>query len=105
VSFYPERYTADPAGAKAVAARAASALANMRAYLDGELTARGPHLLGARFSSADLFLFMLTRWGRRAEPKWWDATALGAHFRRIWERPAVRRMWEQEGLEPWSGAP
>ena len=72
----------------------------MRDFLEGELRDGGPFLLGERFSSADLYLLMLTRWGRRLEPKWWDGDVLGAHFARIYERPAVRRMWEQEGLDP-----
>ena len=59
---------------------------------------RGPDLLGERFSSADIYLFMLTRWGRRLE-KWWDRPKLGAHYRRVIERPAIKRVYEQEGLE------
>ena len=74
-------------------------LAGMRDFLEGELAAGGPYLLGERFTSADLYLFMLTRWGRRLDPKWWDRPSLGAHFRRVGERPAVQRMWEQEGLD------
>lgn len=100
IFFYPERYTADPAAAPAVEAQAAAALGEMRDLLEGELEAGGPYLLGERFSAADVYLFMLTRWGRRLEPRWWDGPALGAHFRRVFERPAAQRAWEQEGLDP-----
>ena len=41
---------------------------------------------------------MLTRWGRRLE-KWWDRPQLGAHYRLVTERPAIKRVYEQEGLE------
>jgi glutathione S-transferase len=99
VFFYPERYTADPAGADAVKAQAAASLAGMRDFVEGELSASGPYLLGERFTSADLYLYMLTRWGRRLESKWWDERCLGAHYRLLGERPAVRRMRAQEGLD------
>ncbi|MCC6224169.1 MAG: glutathione S-transferase [Thermoleophilia bacterium] len=100
IFFYPERYTADPGGAAAVQAEAESALAGMREFLAGELRSGGPHLLGERYSAADVYLFMLTRWGRRLETRWWDEPVLGAHFRRVFERPAVQRAWAQEGLDP-----
>ena len=100
-AFYPVRGTADPAGEEGVKAKAEADLAGMRNHIEGELEHGGPYLLGEAFSSADIYLFMLTRWGRRIEPKWWDQPALGAHFRSIFERPAAQRMWEQEGLDPW----
>ena len=98
VFFYPERFTADPEGAEAVKANAEGDLDRMRDFLEGEL-AGGPYLLGERFTSADLFLYTLTRWGRRLEAKWWDEPRLGAHYRLVGERPAVKRMREQEGLD------
>jgi glutathione S-transferase len=73
----------------------------MREHVETQLAAGGPFLLGERFTSADLYLFMLTRWGRRLEPKWWDQPELRAHFRRVFERPAAQRVWEQQGLDPW----
>ena len=97
--FYPEGYTADPAGAAAVNERASKALAGMRDFLEGELTGGGPYLLGERLTSADLYLYMLTRWGRRLDPKWWDQPRLGAHYRLLGARPAIQRMREQQGLD------
>jgi len=93
--------TADPAGEDAVKAKAEADLAGMRGFLEGEFASGGPYLLGERFTSADVYLFPLTRWGRRVEPKWWDQAALGAHFRRVLERPAAQRAGEQEGLDPY----
>jgi len=97
--LYPERYTADPDGAPAVKEQADAGLAATRDFLDRELAAGGPYLLGERFTSADVYLYMLTRWGRRLEPKWWDQPALGTHYRLVGERPAVQRAREQEGLD------
>jgi glutathione S-transferase len=99
VFFYPARYTAEAAGADAVKARAVESLAGMRDLIERELGAAGPYLLGDRFTSADLYLYMLTRWGRRTEPKWWAEHALGAHYRLLGERPAIQRMRDQQGLD------
>ena len=61
-------------------------------------------LVGDHRTAADLFLFMLTRWGRRLDPPAWDSPNLRAHFLRTLELPGIRRMVEEEGLElpPWS---
>jgi glutathione S-transferase len=90
--FYPERYGSDPA-------REAEALAEHFDLLDRELAGRDWLAGGAERSAADLFLFMLTRWGRRLEPAAWERPALRAHFERLLERPGVRRMLDEQGLE------
>jgi glutathione S-transferase len=96
--FIPTR-SAPPDAEEAVKAHAIEALGGYRASLDRRLGERGPFLLGERFTSADLFLFMLTRWGRRLADRWWDAPNLGAHYRAIRERPAIQRVFAQEGLD------
>jgi glutathione S-transferase len=99
VFFYPQRYTDDPSGTAGVESRAAASLASMRDQLENALAASGgPYLLGEGFSSADLYLAMLTRWGRRLPEKWWDEPRLGAHYRLVGDRSAVRRVYEQQGL-------
>ena len=75
----------------------ASLLVGMRDSIDGELAAAGRTSSATRYSGADVFLFMLTRWGRQLDPKWWDCPNLGPHFRAVRERPAVQRVFEQEG--------
>jgi glutathione S-transferase len=96
--IYPGRYAPDDAQG-AVRTHAIDALGAYRDSLDAHLAANGPYLLGERFTGADLFLFMLTRWGRRLEPRWWDAPALGSHYRSIKARPALQRVYEQEALD------
>ena len=99
IRFVPRRYTEDGSDTEPVAARAASSLARMREHLESELArSGGPYLFGERFSSADLYLAMMTRWGRRLPEKWWDQPHLGAHYRLITGRPAIQRAYEQEGL-------
>lgn len=96
---YPERYVADPTAAPALRERGAESLGRMREIVETELAASGPYLLGERFTSADLYLHMLTRWCRHLDRKWWDEPALGAHYHLVGDRPAVRRMREQQGLD------
>jgi glutathione S-transferase len=96
--IYPARY-APPDAEDAVRSHAVEELEGYRTTLDAHLAASGPYLLGELFSAADLFLFMLTRWGRRLEPRWWDAPHLGNHYRTIKARPAMQRVFEQEQLE------
>lgn len=58
---YPDRYTADPATAAAVRAAAVAYVGrNLEIYEDA-LT-DGPYLLGAHFSVADIFAWMLCHW-------------------------------------------
>lgn len=97
--LYSGRFTADEAGTAGVQQRAQAALVESRDYLERELGRGGPYLLGERFSSADAFLYMITRWCRRLEPKWWDRPVLGAHYRLLGERPAIQRVRKQEGLD------
>jgi glutathione S-transferase len=96
--FYPERFTTDPAGAEAIRERAAATLRRHNDWIDGELATR-PWLVGEALTGADLFLFMLTRWGRFQEPPAWDSPNLGAHFDRVLRRPGVQRMMAEQGLE------
>ncbi|MGH7083668.1 MAG: hypothetical protein ACREFN_01575, partial [Acetobacteraceae bacterium] len=55
-------------------------------------------LLDSGFSAADLFLFMLVRWGRGMTPPPRDVAPLGAHAARVLARPAVRAGLAAEGI-------
>ena len=96
---YPGRYTSADAAAADVSVQAATALGEMRDFLAGALQQGGPYLLGERLTSADFYLYMITRWCRHLEPKWWDHPVLGAHYRLLGARPAIQRMREQQGLD------
>jgi glutathione S-transferase len=91
--FYPERYGDD--GVSAVAAAEAGRLFDlMERDLDGR-----DWLVADHRTAADLFLFMLTRWGRRLDPAAWDRPRLRAHFLRTLALPGVQRMVAEQGLE------
>jgi glutathione S-transferase len=96
--FYPERYTTDPAGAEALQARAAEEIRVIYDQLERDLEGR-EWIVGDSRTGADLYLFMLTRWGRFQEPAAWDRPNLRAHFLRSLELPGVRRMVEEQELD------
>ena len=62
-------------------------------------------LVGEHRTAADLFLFMLTRWGRHLEPPAWNRPAIRAHWLRTLALPGVQRMIEEQALElpGWAG--
>jgi len=95
--FYPE-HVADPAAAPVVKAAAGERLNGMFDRIADQLGA-GPWLLGERFSAADLFLFMLMRWGRAMPRPPRTLPALGALAERVLARPAVQQALAAEGLE------
>jgi glutathione S-transferase len=97
--FYPERY-----GDAGVEERAAEELAREFDWIDAELEGR-EWLAGDHRTAADLYLFMLTRWGRRLDPPAWDRPNVRAHFLRTYALPGVRRMVDEQGLElpDWAG--
>jgi len=96
--FYPDRYTIDPAGEDALRARAAEDIRGIYDQLEGDLEGR-EWIVGDSRTGADLYLFMLTRWGRFQEPAAWDRPNLRAHFLRSLELPGVRRMVEEQELD------
>lgn len=59
----------------------------------------GPYLLGERFSAADLFLFMLIRWGRAMPRPPREMPRLSALAARVVERPGVLAALAAEGIE------
>ena len=91
--FYPERY-----GTEGVKEAADAELAGHYDLLDAHLEGR-EWLVGDDRTVADLYLFMLTRWGRFLEPAAWERPNLRAHWLRALELPGVRRMLAEQGLE------
>ncbi|MEX2211056.1 MAG: glutathione S-transferase family protein [Gaiellaceae bacterium] len=89
--FYPHRYGAD-------AVREGAALEEHFDWIDGELAGR-TWLVGDDRTVADLFLWMLVRWGRRLDRPAWDRPNVRAYFLRLLERPPLRRVLEEQGLE------
>jgi glutathione S-transferase len=92
--FYPERYGGGDTAMEAARRDADEAFDILDRALAGRTWLAAEHRTGA-----DLFLFMLTRWGRRLEPAAWDRPNLRRHFLAALELPGVRRMLDEQGLE------
>ncbi|WP_304164218.1 glutathione S-transferase family protein [Phenylobacterium aquaticum] len=96
--FYPHEFTTDPDGVAGVKTATGLRLSDVFGRIEGLLGA-GPWLLGERFSAADLYLLMMTRWGRTLPNPIRDLPNLGAHAARVLARPAVAATFKAEGLE------
>src|SRR5215210_8566820 len=90
--FYPHRY-----GSAGVKEAADKALEGHYDQIDAHLAGRD-WLVGEERTVADLFLFMLTRWGRNLEPAAWDRPNLRAHFLRALGLHGPRTAVEEQGL-------
>jgi glutathione S-transferase len=97
--FYPWQHVVDRAMHESVKQAAGLRLDRMFKVIADQL-GEGPWLLGQRFSAADLFLFMLVRWGRQMPHPPRKLPQLAAHASRVLERSAVQATLEAEGLKP-----
>lgn len=91
--LYPERY-----GDASVSSIAAEELGTHFNLVARELDGR-EWLVGKHRTGADLFLFMMTRWGRRLDPAAWERPNLREHFLRTLELPGVAQMIAEQRLE------
>ncbi len=96
--FYPDQHATDAAGAAQVKQKAEERWTEMFGLLDRELAARGPYLLGERFSALDVYLAMLVRWGRFLKSPPRDLPHVGRLAQTVANRPSWQRAMEQEGL-------
>jgi glutathione S-transferase len=90
---YPERY-----GGGAVKQSAEAEAGRLFDFLDESLDDRD-WLVGEYRTAADLFLLMVTRWGRRLDSPAWDRQRLRAHLLRTLALPGVRRMIAEQRLD------
>ena len=103
IYWYPERWADDDAGAMRIRARAEAKIGTMLDQLDAELERHGgPWLLGEGYGAVDPYAMMLCRWTRGFARPARALPHLGPYLQRMLERPAVRRVFEREGLpQPW----
>lgn len=94
--FYPERYAADAADAKA---RSVEHMAPMLDQLAAYVASHsGPWFLGEHYTAVDPLAFMLCRWTRMQDHPAKARPALAAYLQRVLERPATQRVVAKEGL-------
>lgn len=100
--YHPDYLAASAAARAEVKTVAERRLDAMFSRIDSGLAEAGPHLLGERFSAADIYLVMLCRWARNLNK---PATAYPA-IRRLVDlvsaRPAWAKMMAEEGIT-WDG--
>jgi GST-like protein len=96
---YPERFSADPAHAPAIRERAREMARGIWRVIEAE-AAPAPFVLGARFSMADLYLAVLSRWmgGELWMPA--DCPRVEALARAVAARPAAGAAWRRHFAVP-----
>lgn len=95
--YYPQRYCGDQGSAEGVKAQATEDLPRRWRVLEDHLAEKGPHILGARYSAADIYLVMLATWYHPTDGLLDANPALARCFALAAERPALRRTFEAHG--------
>ena len=95
--FYPHEFVDDPALASHAKASANERLMGIFERLAAQL-GDGPWLLGERFSAADLYLLVMTRWGSTLPKPVRTFPEIAAHAERVAARPAVQAAFAAEGV-------
>ena len=97
--FYPERWADDAAGAAAVKTKAEAKVGTLLDQLDAEFARHAqPWLLGASFSVADPYAFVLCRWTRAFARPARSLPHLRPWLERMLARPALQRAFATERL-------
>ena len=94
-SFGPLFNPATPEDYKPVAR---DLIAKKFAYIDAHLGKSGPFLLGAQFTVADAYLFVMTLWSNFLKIDVAQWPNLKAYAERVGGRPGVREALKEEGL-------
>lgn len=95
--FYPERYCGDPDHEESIRAHAVIRLDRMFDWLDADLGGRS-HLVGGRFSGADAYLWMLSRWTRNMPRPAFARPNLARFWAAGREHPAIASVIALENL-------
>ncbi len=74
------------------------ALAARFAYVDRHLASGGPFLMGAQFTVADAYLFVMTLWAKFTKVDLEQWTRLKAYAEQVAARPKVHEALKEEGL-------
>jgi glutathione S-transferase len=98
-SLYSERLADDAVGAEAVKRHAQEQVKATLDIIENHLTSAGPWMLGATYSAADPYLFMLCCWTIDMPGPAWERPSLRRFCGAMIGRPAVRRAFEGENLK------
>lgn len=103
-SDYPERFSADPAHAPAIREGAQAMARDLWRLIERE-AAPAPFVLGARFSMADLYLAVLSRWMGGEAWMRTDCPRIEALAHAVALRPAAGAAWHRHFAVPAASAP
>jgi len=96
--YYPERHTTNAGHHEEIKTKAMEQIGEAWDRIERSLAARGPYMLGERFSAADLPVVMLSNW-QQAQP---EMLTKRPKLRRLVElvsaRPAVKRVLVENQL-------
>ncbi len=95
--FYSDRYSADPAHADAIKARAVEDQARNWQVLEEAVNAHG-HLVGNALSAADVYLAMLVSWADDPARFAVDYPRLAGIAARVAKDPAIAPIWLRHGI-------
>ena len=95
--FHPD-YFCSPASEADLKARAEVRVGTFWTIVDEALGARGPYIAGRQFSTADLYLHMLSRWSRHLAKPAWHYPNIRRAVELVRERPSVQAMMTAQGL-------
>ncbi|MCM5681607.1 glutathione S-transferase family protein [Schlegelella sp. S2-27] len=99
VYWYPERWAETPGAVAEVKVCAEQKIGTLLDQLDTEFARPGhPWLLGTAYTLLDPYVLTLCRWTRFFPRPARSLPHLGAFLQRMLERPAVQRMYEQQGI-------
>lgn len=102
--FYPERWVdeGNATGAAQVRRQAQAKVGALLDQLDDHLARiQGPWFMGRDYSALDAYVFTLCRWTRNFDAgRARERAHLGSYLQRMLERPALQRVFANEGLKP-----
>lgn len=91
---YPDRFSAEPAHAPAIAERAREMAREVWRLIEREC-APSPFVLGDRFSMADIYLAALSRWNEGARWMPMECPRVEALVRAVSARPRIAPVWRR----------
>jgi glutathione S-transferase len=98
--YYPHRITKDEAGIEGVKAAAMEEVAAIWTRIDAHLAAGGPYLLGADFSAADAFAYMLSTWQECCPGIYQRFPNVKCLAELVRARPAIMRIADLNQVSP-----
>ena len=100
--WHADNYLDTEAAREEMKAVAERRLQRLFSQIDSRLAEHGPHVLGARFSAADISVAMLCRWTRAMAVPATEYPHLNRLIGIVTARPAWAAMMEAEGIN-WNG--